>query len=123
MGYLTPRKRADRRGASGTGTLEHWYMTVSAIGLAVMTPAVVFLFGRALGQGREAVLATFAHPAVAVLFALFLFVSMQHFWRGAQMMLQDYVQGTKLKLSIIIAISLSYIIMACGFFALAKIAL
>lgn len=123
MGYLTPRKRADRRGASGTGTLEHWYMTVSAVGLAFMTPVVVFLFGRALGKGREAVLHTFSHPAVAILFGLFLFVSMNHFWRGAQMMLQDYVQGMKLKFSIIAAIAISYVIMAVGFFALAKIAL
>ena len=34
MRYLTDRKRAIGRGASGTGTEHHWYMTVSAVGLA-----------------------------------------------------------------------------------------
>ena len=123
MRYLTPRKLAERRGASGTGTEDHWSMTVSAVALAVLTPIVLVVFGVALGKGREAVLATFANPFVAILTALFLAVSMGHFRHGAQMMLQDYVQGTKLRFSIIAAISISYVILAVGLFALARIAL
>ena len=83
MRYLTALKRAEGKGASGTGTEHHWYMSVSAAGLAVMVPTFLIVFGRALGQGYEGVLATFANPFVAILTAMVLVVSLQHFRRGA----------------------------------------
>ena len=43
MRYLTARKRAEGKGASHTGTEHHWYMTVSAVGLAFLVPLFVFV--------------------------------------------------------------------------------
>jgi len=123
MRYLTDRKRAVGKGASGTGTEHHWFMTVSAVALAFLVPVFLFIFGRALGQGQEAVVATFARPFPAILTALTLFVGMRHFAKGAQTMIEDYVQGTARKVGIIAAVSLSYAVIATGLFALAKIAL
>ena len=123
MRYLTPRKRAERRGSARSGTEDHWYMTVSAVALAFLIPTCMIIFGRALGGTREEVIAAFSHPFAAILTALVLFVSMNHFWRGAAMMLQDYTKGSVLKGLIILAISVSYLIMAVGFFALARMAL
>ena len=123
MRYLTPRKRAERRGSARSGTEDHWYMTVSAVALAFLIPTFMIIFGRALGGTREEVIAAFSHPFAAILTALVLFVSMNHFWRGAAMMLQDYTKGSVLKGLIILAISVSYLIMAVGFFALARMAL
>lgn len=123
MRYLTDRKRAEGRGASGTGTGHHWYMTVSAVGLALMVPTFLFIFGRALGGGHDAVLATFARPFPAILTALVLVVGLQHFRRGAEMMIEDYARGTNRKIAIIFVITLTYFLMAAGLYALAKIAL
>ena len=39
MRYLTARKRAEGKGASGTGTEHHWSMTVTAVVLAFMVPS------------------------------------------------------------------------------------
>ena len=123
MRYLTDRKRAVGKGASHTGTEHHWYMQISAVALAFLLPVWVYIFGHALGQGHEAVVATFARPFPAILTGLVLFVSMRHFAKGAQMMLEDYSHGYIRKSLVIAAISLSYVVIATGLFALARIAL
>jgi succinate dehydrogenase / fumarate reductase membrane anchor subunit len=123
MRYLTDRKRAVGKGAAGTGTEHHWFMTVTAVGLAFLVPAFLFVFGRALGQGHEEVLAIFSRPFPAILTGLTLVVGMRHFAKGAQMMVEDYAHGTARKVGIIVAIMLSYAVMASGLYALVKIAL
>lgn len=123
MRYLTARKRAEGKGASHTGTEHHWYMQVSAVGLAFLIPVFVYIFGSALGGSYADVTATFAQPVPAVLTGLTIFVAMRHFAKGATMMIEDYAQGTTRKLAIMFVIGLSYVLTAVGLFALAKIAL
>ncbi len=123
MRYLTARKRAEGKGAAHSGTEHHWYMTVSGVGLAVMVPWFLFVFGRALGGTHEEVLAVFSRPMPAVLTGLVLVVGLQHFIRGATTMIEDYAHGTTRKVLVILVITFSYFLMACGLFALAKIAL
>lgn len=123
MRYLTDRKRAVGKGASGTGTEHHWAMQVSAVGLALLVPVFLYIFGSALGGTREEVLATFSRPFPAIITGLVLVVGMRHFARGAEMMLQDYVRGTRLKALLIGVQVLSYSIAATGLYALVKIAL
>jgi len=123
MRYLTDRKRAERKGASGTGTEHHWYMQVSAVALAFMIPTFLVVFGVALGQDRAGVVATFGHPFVAILTGLVLFVSMQHFAKGAQMMIEDYAHGSWRRGLIMLVYSLAYVITATGLWALVKMAM
>lgn len=123
MRYLTDRKRAEGKGSGHTGTEHHWYMQVSAVGLAFMVPTFIYIFGSALGQGHDAVLATFARPFPAILTALVIFVGMRHFAKGATMMIEDYARGTARKLLIILVISLSYAVTATGLYALVRIAI
>ncbi|SIS64849.1 succinate dehydrogenase, hydrophobic membrane anchor protein [Phaeovulum vinaykumarii] len=123
MRYLTDRKRAEGRGAAHSGTADHWYMTVSAVALAFMTPAFIYVMGSAIGTSHEEVLATFSRPFPAILAGLYLVVAMQHFRRGAAMMISDYSQGITRKALTIGAISISYAVIAAGVFALARIAL
>lgn len=123
MRYLTPRKRAEGRGAAHAGTEHHWSMTVSSVGLAFLVPLWLYIFGSALGGTREAVLETFARPLPAILTALVLIVGMRHFAMGATTMIEDYARGTNRKMLIIFVVSLSWLIAATGLFALARIAL
>lgn len=123
MRYLTPRKRAEGRGAAHHGAEHHWAMTVSSVGLAFLLPLWLYIFGSALGGTREAVLETFARPLPAILTALVLVVGMRHFAMGATTMIEDYARGTTRKMLIIFVISLSWVIAATGLFALARMAL
>jgi succinate dehydrogenase / fumarate reductase, membrane anchor subunit len=123
MRYLTARKRAEGRGASHTGTAHHWSMTVSSVGLAFLVPVWLYIFGKALGQPHDVVVATFAKPFPAILTALLLVVGMRHFAMGATMMIEDYARGTTRKMLVIFVISLAWVVAATGLFALARMAL
>jgi succinate dehydrogenase / fumarate reductase, membrane anchor subunit len=123
MRYLTPRKRAEGRGAAHHGAEHHWAMTVSSVGLAFLVPLWLYIFGSALGGTREAVLETFSRPLPAILTALVLIVGMRHFAMGATTMIEDYARDTTRKMLIIFVISLSWVIAATGLFALARMAL
>jgi succinate dehydrogenase / fumarate reductase, membrane anchor subunit len=123
MRYITDRKRAMGRGAAHSGTEHHWSMQVSAVGLALLMPVWIYIFGSALGQGHAEVVATFARPVPAILTALVLVIGMRHFAKGAQMMIEDYSHGVTRKALIIGATALSYVIVATGLYALVRIAL
>ncbi|WP_128515073.1 succinate dehydrogenase, hydrophobic membrane anchor protein [Tabrizicola thermarum] len=123
MRYITPRKRAEGRGAAHHGTEHHWSMTVSSVGLAFLVPVWLYVFGRALGQSREAVVATFGSPFPAILTALLLVVGMRHFAMGATTMIEDYSRGSARKMLIIFVTCLAWVIAATGLFALARMAL
>ena len=123
MRYLTDRKRAVGKGASGTGTEHHWHMQVSAVGLAFLIPAWLYVFGSALGQSREAVVATFGHPFPAILTGLLLVIGMRHFASGATMMIEDYAHGSARKIAVMSVTSLSWVIAATGLYALVRMAL
>ncbi|MBE0454925.1 MAG: succinate dehydrogenase, hydrophobic membrane anchor protein [Roseovarius sp.] len=123
MRYLTARKRAEGKGASGTGTEHFWYMKLSGVGLALIIPVFLVAFGRILGGDRAEVLDSLAHPVVAILTALVIFFGLRHFAAGAQTMIEDYSHGTTRRALIIFVTILSYGTIATGLFALAKIAL
>ena len=123
MRYLTARKRAEGKGAAHSGTEHHWSMTLSSVGLAFMVPAWLYIFGRALGQGREVVLETFSHPFPAILSALVLVIGMRHFAKGAQTTIEDYAHGATRAALIMAANAISYLTIAAGLYALIKLAL
>ncbi|MCW9043256.1 MAG: succinate dehydrogenase, hydrophobic membrane anchor protein [Pseudopelagicola sp.] len=123
MRIITDRKRAEGRGSAHTGTEHHWYMQVSAVGLALIVPTFIFIFGSALGGTHAEVIATFSRPIPAILTGLVLLFGLKHYAKGARMMLEDYARHSTLKLLIMLVTFLSYGLIAVGLFALAKIAL
>ncbi len=122
MRFSTPRKRAAGLGASHTGTLDHWRMTISAVALAILTPAFLMVIGGAIGLSHEGVLAYFSRPYPAVITALFIVVGMLHFIKGMQMIIDDYMDDTARKVAIIFSVIFGYGMIAFAVFALAKMA-
>ncbi|OOY11739.1 succinate dehydrogenase [Thioclava marina] len=120
MRYLTDRKRAVGKGASGTGTEHHWWMSASAVALAFMIPTWLFIVGTTLGADQQTVISTFASPFPAILTALIVIVGMQHFAKGTEVWIEDYVHGTAGKALKIAMHSLAYVIMATALYALGK---
>ena len=83
MRYLTPRKRAEGKGAAHAGAEHHWHMIVSSAGLALIVPTFLYIFGSmpsAASYGGAG--AAVASRVVAILFALVIVVGMQHFRRA-----------------------------------------
>ena len=123
MNYLTSRKRAEGMGSARQGTSHHVAMTVSGWALLFIVPVFVFVLARTIGHGFEAVRGTFANPFVAILTALFLFVGMRHFAKGAQMAIEDYAHGFTRDALVMLANAVAYLTIAAGFYALIKLAL
>tara|TARA_R110002051_G_scaffold136488_4_gene209140 strand:- start:2541 stop:2912 length:372 start_codon:yes stop_codon:yes gene_type:complete len=123
MGFMTDRKRAVGMGSAKSGTMHHWHMMVSAVGLTVLVPLFVFTFGAILGQPYAEVVAYYQRPVPATIAALTLLVGFYHFRGGVQTLLEDYVHGTSRKFLIIAMICLSYGAASLGVFAVLRIAL
>ena len=123
MRYITDRKRAVGRGAAHSGTGHHWSMQMSAVALAFMVPAWLYVFGHELGGTRAEVLDTFARPFPAILTGLVLVVAMRHFAKGATMMIEDYAHGSARKVAVMFVTSLAGLIAATGLYALVRMAL
>ena len=98
-------------------------MQVSAVGLALIVPTFLYIFGHALGSDYATVQATFARPIPAILTGLVLVFGLKHFNAGFQMMIDDYARGPARKASVIFMTAFTYALMATGLFALAKLAL
>lgn len=122
MHYITPRKAAKGLGASGTGTAHHWQMTVSAVALAILTPAFLMVVGKSIGLPREALISYFAHPYPALVTALFIVVGMIHFIKGTRIMIDDYLGHTERKVALIFSVIFGWAVIAAAVFALAKMA-
>lgn len=122
MRYITPRKAAMGLGSARSGTLHHWQMTVSSAALLILTPLFLIVVGQAIGLPQEAVIAHFGRPFAGIITALFIVVGMIHFIKGTRIMLDDYVQGTALRVAIIVSNIFGWGVIASALFALAKMA-
>ncbi|MDG1864035.1 MAG: succinate dehydrogenase, hydrophobic membrane anchor protein [Yoonia sp.] len=123
MGFMTDRKRAVGMGSAKSGTMAHWQMTLSSVGLLVLIPMFIFQFGAILGHPFEEVVAYYARPVPAAIAAMTIAVSFIHFRGGVQILIEDYVQGVSRKALIVAMTCLSYGAAGLGVFAVLRIAL
>jgi succinate dehydrogenase / fumarate reductase membrane anchor subunit len=123
MRFLTPHKRAYGLGAAHRGTEHHWRTYVSSVALLILVPLFVFTFGSILGRPYEEAVAALSRPFPAIVIGLSLAVGLVHFRQGQQVMWEDYSGGLTRKLLIIGTVLVSYVLLAVGLFAVARLAL
>ena len=122
MKFVTDRKRALGMGSAKSGTAHFWEMKMSSVALLILMPIFVFTFGFVVGQPHSVVVDYFAKPFPSLITGLTIIVGFAHFKSGATVLIEDYVHGTAQKILIILLTCLSYVTMAAGLFALAKLA-
>ena len=122
MKFVTDRKRALGMGSAKSGTAHFWEMKMSSVALLILMPLFVFTFGFVVGEPHDVVVNYFAKPFPALITGLTIIVGFAHFKLGATVLIEDYVHGTVQKLLLILVTCLSYLAMATGMFALAKLA-
>ncbi|MRX50717.1 succinate dehydrogenase [Paracoccus sp. S-4012] len=123
MHFYTPRKLAAGLGSGHGATAAHWFMSVSGIGLAILTPLFVIAVGGAIGLDRAGVVAHFGRPFAAVVTGLFVVVGMIHWIRGTFVMIDDYVQGGPRAWAQILTQLFGWAVVALTLFALARVLL
>ena len=123
MQYKTSRGRATGLGSARDG-LEHWWS--HRIGSVALIPLVVLgappLLGT-MGEGYEAVRATYGNPFNAVIMALLILVTFRHLQHGLQTVVEDYVHH-KIARTALILLNTWFcgLFAAAGVFAVGKIA-
>lgn len=122
MAFKTDYSRVQGLGSAGDGVHHWWMQRLTAIALVPLTILFVIPFGRALGGGHEALLATYGQFGNAVTAILFIAVACWHFSLGIQVVIEDYVPAKGQRVTLLILSKLfSAVLAACGMLAVASI--
>ncbi len=116
MGYRTDYARVQQLGSAHEGVGHWWGQRISSLALIPLTPFFVIPFGRALGGGHEAIVATYSTWGNAFVAVAFLLVGFWHLAQGLQVVIEDYVPKKALRVGLILGNTL-----LCGAFALAGV--
>lgn len=103
MSYKTDYARVAGLGSAREGVGHWWAQRVTSVALIPLTLLALFPFARALGAGREAVIATYADPFNAIVAILFLAVTFRHLQQGLQVVIEDYVHDKGLRTAALLA--------------------
>ncbi|GIX13687.1 MAG: succinate dehydrogenase membrane anchor subunit [Paracoccaceae bacterium] len=124
MSFRTDRARVAGLGVARDGVGHWWAQRVTAVALVPLAVLFVIPFARALGAGREAVLATYAHPFNAIVAMLFIGTAFYHLKLGLQVIIEDYVHAKAPRAAALVANALgAWLFGLTGVFAVARIAI
>lgn len=124
MKLVTPLSKAKGMGAAKDGTEHFWQQRLTAL---ILIPLSLW-FGFSLAALPQAdystVLAWLQSPFNSIALILFLMTSLYHGQMGVQVVIEDYIASTPLKLTLIIANKLLSLIAAVvAVFAIIKLAI
>lgn len=122
--FVTPLKKAKGFGSASDGTHHFWVQRITALALIPLT----LWFGFSLALLPQAdyahVIGWLQNPINAILLILFLLVSFHHGQLGMQVIIEDYIASTPVKLTALILTKLAaFLFAAIGIFAIVKISL
>ncbi|MBK5928149.1 succinate dehydrogenase, hydrophobic membrane anchor protein [Rhodobaculum claviforme] len=103
MAYKTDYARVRGLGSAHEGVGHWWTQRLTSIALIVLTPLFVIPFGRALGNGHEALVATYSSWGHGFVAAAFLLVGAVHLMHGLQVVIEDYVPNHSLRTALLVA--------------------
>ncbi len=124
MDFKTDKSRVLGLGTAKEG-VEHWWgQRVTSVALIPLLILFLFPFAGQLGAGHAAVLATYAHPLHAIIAILTIGVTFLHLKQGLQVVIEDYVPQTGIRVAALLATTLlCWLFGLTGVFAVIKIAL
>ncbi len=93
MSYKTDYARVHGHGAAGEGVGHWWAQRVTSIALIPLMLLFIIPFGRALGGGYDAFVATYSNLWHALVAVLFIAATFAHLQQGLQVVIEDYVSG------------------------------
>ena len=103
MGFKTDYARVHGHGAAGEGVGHWWAQRVTAVALIPLTLLFIIPFGRALGSGYDAFVATYSNLWHALVAVLFIIAALTHLQQGLQVVIEDYVPGKATRFAALLA--------------------
>lgn len=123
MSYRTPLGRVRHLGSAKDGTRHWWAQRLTAIALVPLTVWFVVNIVALIGADRPAVVGWLGLPVTAVLMVLMVGATFHHAQLGLQVVIEDYVHGEGVKLTLIVLVKFAALALAvAAIFAVLKIA-
>lgn len=119
----TPLHKVQGLGASHSGTGHFWRERLTSVALIPLSLWFAYAMLGLAGTNEVAVVSFLAHPWNAILMAAFTVISFYHLSLGLQVVIDDYVHATGVKLFLLILVR--FVVIAAGIscvFALIRIA-
>jgi succinate dehydrogenase / fumarate reductase membrane anchor subunit len=98
----TALKRVRGLGAAHHGTSDFIRQRVTAIALILLIVPVIVVIMSLLGRNQAGAAAILGSPLIAIIMILFIVASVWHMKIGMQVVLEDYIRNSTLKLAAII---------------------
>ena len=122
MSYKSDYSRAHGHGAAGEGLHHWWSQRVTSIALIPLTLLFLFPFGRTLGGGHEAFVATYSNLWHALVAVLFIIAAFTHLQQGLQTVIEDYVPNkTQRTAALLVNMLLCWALGAAGVLSVATV--
>jgi succinate dehydrogenase / fumarate reductase membrane anchor subunit len=99
----TPLGKVRRLGASHSGTADFWRQRLTAVAMTLLIIPVIVIVMMLLGRNQAFAAQILGSLPIAVILLLFIIASTWHMKIGMQEVIEDYVQGERLKLAAIMA--------------------
>ena len=123
MSLVTPLNRVLGLGSAKDGTEHWWGQRLSAVALAVLGVWLVIAVIGLESFGYAAVVAWAQSPLTSVLLILTVLTLCYHSQLGVQVVVEDYVHASGLKVATLIVVTFAHILLAAaGVFAVLKLA-
>ncbi len=123
MQYRTPIKEARGLGASHHGTAHWWMQRMTAVGMVPLMLWLVVGLAMHTGGGYANAVAWLGSPFNAIVMVLTFGVLFYHASLGLQVVLEDYVSHTGVRLALVLAVRfLALLLATAAIFAVLKIA-
>jgi succinate dehydrogenase / fumarate reductase membrane anchor subunit len=103
MSLRTPLGQVRGLGSAKSGTEHFWRQRLTALANVPLTIAVLLFIFSMLGRNHAAVVQILGSPLVAILILLFIVSSAYHMKLGMQVIIEDYVHGSRSKYALLIS--------------------
>jgi len=122
VSFRTPLNRVRHHGSGKSGTQHFWHQRLTAIANIPLTIFLIWLMIDVSGSNHSEVIATIKHPIVAFGLVAVILSFVWHMRLGMQTVIEDYVHGPGIKISLLVINSMfSVLIALMSIFAVLKI--
>jgi succinate dehydrogenase / fumarate reductase membrane anchor subunit len=99
----TPLAKVRNLGAAHSGTVDFWRQRLTAVAMTLLIIPVLVIVMMLLGRNQAGAAQILGSLPIAVILLLFIIASTWHMKIGMQEVIEDYIQGERLKLAAIMA--------------------
>jgi succinate dehydrogenase / fumarate reductase membrane anchor subunit len=100
MTMRTPLSRVRGYGSAKSGTQDFWRQRLTAVANVPLTIMGIVIAVSLLGRNHAAVVQILGSPLIAIILLLYILSVTYHMRIGMQVVLEDYVHGERMKLTL-----------------------